>query len=372
MKDGRHSPRGPTATHDAANHPTPIKIAGHNSIMNSPFLHQKETEPVYGFHHSVMKENGHYHVYKEKEERRITPCVYPKHYQELIDRPEDWLDGIDHYHYHSSDRCDHYPRGRMYSHPATPKKESRSKETPWVHPEHHQELTGRPEEYLGGGYGDSEREMANHYARNRPPPIQIAGNTSIIKSSPFLHSKSTEPVYGFHPSNVKEDRHTPRGPMEQEEEEEKEEEKEEEEEKERITPWVYPKHHQELIDRPEDWLDGTDRYSLDRCDHYPRGRMYSHPAAPKKESHSKETPWVYPKHHQELTGRPEEYLGGGYGDSEREMANHYARNRPPPIQITGNTSIKSSPFLHSKSTEPIYGFVSAHPGLYHFMKSSKP
>jgi hypothetical protein len=59
MEDGRHSPRGPTAKHDATSHPAPINIAGHNSIKNSPFLHQKETEPVNGFHHSIMKEDRH-------------------------------------------------------------------------------------------------------------------------------------------------------------------------------------------------------------------------------------------------------------------------------------------------------------------------
>jgi hypothetical protein len=119
------------------------------------------------------------------------------------------------------------------------------------------------------------------------------------------------------------------------------------EEEERFTPWIYPKHHQELTDRPEDWLDGTDHYSLDRCDHYPRGRMHSHPAVPKKGTTCiKASPWVYPEHHQEFTDRPKGYLGGGYGDSQREMEHHYAMNRPAPIKIAGSNSVKNSPFFH--------------------------
>jgi hypothetical protein len=80
--------------------------------------------------------------------------------------------------------------------------------------------------------------------------------------------------------------------------------------------------------------------------------MDSLPASPKKEKHIEGASWAYPEHHQELAGRPEQYLGGGYGDSEREMANHYALNRPAPIKMEGRNSIKNNPFLCQKHIEP--------------------
>jgi hypothetical protein len=80
--------------------------------------------------------------------------------------------------------------------------------------------------------------------------------------------------------------------------------------------------------------------------------MYSNPSSPQKEKHSEGASWAFPEPHQELAGRPEEYLGAGYEDNHREMANHYAMNRPAPIKIEGRSSIKNSPFLRQKNIEP--------------------
>jgi hypothetical protein len=84
--------------------------------------------------------------------------------------------------------------------------------------------------------------------------------------------------------------------------------------------------------------------------------MNSNPASPKKEKHIEGAAWAYPEHHQELSpvspGRPKEYLGGGYGDSQREMADHYAMSRPAPIKMEGRSSIKNNPFLRQNIIEP--------------------
>lgn len=84
--------------------------------------------------------------------------------------------------------------------------------------------------------------------------------------------------------------------------------------------------------------------------------MDSHPTTPttpKKESptikiKATTSAWEFPEPHQELSEKPEQYLGGGYGDIEREMADHYAMNRPAPIKIEGCSSIKNNPFLRHK------------------------
>jgi hypothetical protein len=66
----------------------------------------------------------------------------------------------------------------------------------------------------------------------------------------------------------------------------------------------------------------------------------------------KASPWVYPEHHQEFTDRPKGYLGGGYGDSQREMEHHYAMNRPAPIKIAGSNSVKREMEHHYAMNRP--------------------
>jgi hypothetical protein len=82
-------------------------------------------------------------------------------------------------------------------------------------------------------------------------------------------------------------------------------------------------------------------------------KMDSQPASPKKEKHIEGAAWASPEDRQASTSRPEEYLVGGCGDREREMANLIAMKRHAPIKMEGSSSIKNNPFVTARHEEPL-------------------
>jgi len=132
------------------------------------------------------------------------------------------------------------------------------------------------------------------------------------------------------------------------------------------TPWIYPKKRQEIVHRPENWLDGNDHYTLRYVSHhdsptdrYARGRMFAHPQTQHGCAQTPRLPLFCPQRQPELTERPTAWLGGSEHNCPDE--GYYTRKRPQPIALSGGKSVQNSPFLqHSRvNAEPVYHHLHA-------------
>jgi hypothetical protein len=115
----------------------------------------------------------------------------------------------------------------------------------WIYPEDHQEIMpyGRPQR----NFGDEEHHIGINTSDQGDDYLQFApsqtrrsskGHSSLISAAGGPPCIPTMVDHEEHSSRQEED-HDIEGI---------------------VTPWIYPEHHQEIVERPMGWLGGCDPY----------------------------------------------------------------------------------------------------------------